>query len=168
MHFDAVQAHSGQMLMPATHFSLGAASAGLLPEEGLLTYPKDSGYTRIVLQQLRPAGLAVRLATLDDLPNLVALEYHWKSDALAASEHTLRRRLTAHPSGQYVAVSPDGTLLAAMYTQRVASYALLRTAVRETELELHVADGPVLQLLGVLQRPSARVGDLLRKCACTP
>ena len=32
MHFDCVQAHSGQMLMPATHFSLGAATAGLLPE----------------------------------------------------------------------------------------------------------------------------------------
>ena len=43
MHFDCVQAHSGQMLMPATHFSLGAASAGLLPEDGVLTYPKDSG-----------------------------------------------------------------------------------------------------------------------------
>ena len=33
MHFDCVQAHSGQMLMPATHFSLGAATCGLLPEE---------------------------------------------------------------------------------------------------------------------------------------
>ena len=28
MHFDCVQSHSGQMLMPATHFSLGAATAG--------------------------------------------------------------------------------------------------------------------------------------------
>ena len=43
LHFDSVQAHSGQMLMPAVHFSLGAATAGLLPDEGLLTYPKDSG-----------------------------------------------------------------------------------------------------------------------------
>jgi polyketide synthase PksN len=34
MHFDSVQAHSVQMLMPATHFSLGAAAAGLLPAEG--------------------------------------------------------------------------------------------------------------------------------------
>jgi hypothetical protein len=34
MHFDSVQAHSGQMLMPAAHFSLGAAYAGLLPAAG--------------------------------------------------------------------------------------------------------------------------------------
>ena len=44
MHFDCVQAHSGQMLMPAVHFSLGAAAAGLLPAEDMLTYPKDSAY----------------------------------------------------------------------------------------------------------------------------
>ena len=91
MHFDSVQAHSGQMLMPATHFSLGAATAGLLPEEGLLTYPKDSAYTRIVLQQLRPAGLSIRLATLGDLPGLLELEAFWKTDVLSASEATLRR-----------------------------------------------------------------------------
>ena len=59
LHFDSVQAHSGQMLMPATHFSLGAASAGLLPSPGTLTYPKDSAYTCIVLQHLLPAGVKV-------------------------------------------------------------------------------------------------------------
>ena len=60
LHFDCVQAHSGQLLMPASLFSLGAATAGLMPSAGTLTYPKDSGYTRIVLQQLRPAGYKVR------------------------------------------------------------------------------------------------------------
>jgi hypothetical protein len=65
LHFDCVQAHSGQMLMPATHFSLGAATAGLLPSAGTLTYPKDSAYTRIVLQQLLPAPVRLRLPTLD-------------------------------------------------------------------------------------------------------
>ncbi len=39
-HLYCVQAHSAQMLMPAAHFSLGAATAGLLPDERLLTYPK--------------------------------------------------------------------------------------------------------------------------------
>jgi hypothetical protein len=31
-------------------------------------------YTRIVLQQLRPAGLSIRLATLEDMPALLELE----------------------------------------------------------------------------------------------
>ncbi len=41
MHFDCVQAHSGQMLMPATHFSLGAATAGLLPTAHTLRFVKQ-------------------------------------------------------------------------------------------------------------------------------
>ena len=45
------------------------------------------------------------------------------------------------------------------------STALLETlldAQRESELELHTPTGPVLQLLGVIQRPGANVGHLLR------
>lgn len=156
MHFDCVQAHSGQMLMPATHFSLGAATAGLLPATGrTLTYPKDSPYTRIVLQQLRPAGVSIRIATLADMPALIALEAHWKSDVLSSDEATLAKRLAAHPTGQLVVAASDGTLLAAMYTQRVASYQTLLTAKRGTELSLHVDDGPVIQLLGVVQSPQS-------------
>ena len=81
---------------------------------------------------------------------------------LAASEDTLRRRLTAHANGQFVAVATNGSLLGAIYTQRVASYATLLTAQRETELELHVPAGSVIQLLGIVQRADARVGDQLR------
>ena len=155
MHFDCVQMHSGQILMPPTHFSLGAATAGLLPSSRTLTYPKDSPYTRIVLQQLKPAGIKVRTATLDDMPSLLALEAHWRSDDLSADEPTLRRRLTAFPTGQYVVESPTGQVLAAMYTQRVASYGSLLTCTRENELELHTPSGPVIQLLGVVQAPDS-------------
>ena len=163
MHFDSVQAHSGQLLMPATHFSLGAATAGLLSEEGLLTYPKDSGYTRIVLQQLRPAGLSVRLATLDDLAELAELEGGGSGTACSASEQTLRCRLSAHPTGQLVALSPDGKVLGACYSQRVVSTEELIGARYETELRAHSPAGPLVQLLDVVQRPRANVGNLLRK-----
>ena len=142
MHLDAVQAHSGQMVMPAAHFSLAAASVGLMPTAELLAYPKDAPFTRIVLQQLLPASFAIRLAALDDLPQLVELETFWKdSHLLAATESTLRRRITAHPAGQYVAVSTGGELLAAMYTQRVASDEVLTTAMRASELDLHSPTG---------------------------
>ena len=155
MHFDCVQAHSGQMLMPATHFSLGAATAGLLPSAGTLTYPKDSAYTRIVLQQLLPAPVRLRLPTLDELTKLSALEVFWRSDVLIADEPTLRARLTSHPTGQFVAEAADGTLVAAMYTQRIRSYEALLGTTRATELKLHESNGTVVQLLGVVQAPSA-------------
>ena len=158
MHFDCVQAHSGQMLMPATHFSLGAATAGLLPSaKQTLTYPKSSPYTRIVLQQLKPAGVSIRIATLADMPQLLELEAYWRSEVLSADEATLTQRLKQHPTGQLVVSTLDGQLLAAMYTQRVASYECLLTASRASELSLHVPNGPVVQLLGVVMRPQARL-----------
>jgi hypothetical protein len=111
-----------------------------------------------------PSG--VRLATLGDLPALLELEAFWRSDALAASEAALRRRIEAHPAGQFVATAPDGRLLGAIYTQRVASYDCLLTTTRKSEHELHTPSGPVVQLLGVIQRPeSSGIGDLLRRHA---
>jgi hypothetical protein len=216
MHFDCVQAHSGQMLMPATHFSLGAATAGLLPDRHTLTYPKEAAYTRIVLQRLTPGGVKIRLPTLDELPQLLELETFWRSEVrhccrrpnctrrrptlhslplppssplrrrflwfrlgpvsavpaavytgspchppqvLASDESVLRKRLAAHPTGQFVVVAPDGMLLAAMYTQRVPSSKALLTTTRVTELDLHTPHGPVIQLLGVVQRTGALAGS---------
>ena len=79
-------------------------------------------YTRITLQRLVPAPCAgFRLATLSDLPQLLELEAQWDSEFLRSSEATLRQRVELEPSGQFVAFGGDGTLLAAMYTQRVAS-----------------------------------------------
>ena len=122
LHFDALQSWSGQMLVPAPHWQLALAHAGLLPDANLLCYPKDSLYTRITLQRLVPAPCAgFRLATLSDLPQLLELEAQWGSEFLRSSEATLRQRLELEPSGQFVAFGGDGTLLAAMYTQRVAS-----------------------------------------------
>ena len=122
LHFDALQSWSGQMLVPAPHWQLALGHAGLLPDENWLCYPKGSPYTRITLQRLVPAPCAgFRLATLSDLPQLLELEAQWDSEFLRSSEATLRQRLELHPGGQFVAFGGDGTLLAAMYTQRVAS-----------------------------------------------
>ena len=67
-----------------------------------------------------------RLATLSDLPQLLELEEQWDAPFLRSSEATLRQRLELHPSGQFVAFDGDGTLLAAMYTQRVASLEVMK------------------------------------------
>ena len=74
LHFDALQSWSGQMLVPAPHWQLALAHAGLLPDANLLCYPKDSPYTRITLQRLVPAPCAgIRLATRAELPQLLQL-----------------------------------------------------------------------------------------------
>ena len=75
--------------------------------------------------------------SLADVSELVALESFWRSDVLASSEAVVRRRLSAHATGQPVveasSSAADG-LLAAMYTQRVPSYeCLLSTTRREAE-----------------------------------
>ena len=127
LHFDALQSWSGQMLLRVQHWQLALAHAGLLPDANLLCYPKGSPYTRITLQRLVPAPCAgFRLATLSDLPQLLELEAQWDSEFLRSSEATLRQRLELHPDGQFVAFGGDGTLLAAMYTQRVASLEVLQ------------------------------------------
>jgi len=164
LHFDSCQSHSGQMLMPAVHYTLGASSAGLLPTPGILLYPKEAPFTRIVLQNLRPDDLVIRLALPEDLPTLTALEKNWGTDCLIASKETLATRLQQHPMGQFVALK-DGKIVGAMYTQRVASAEVLHTAKRETELSLHTPTGPVVQLLGVVVvdgPEGANVGDKLR------
>ena len=74
----------------------------------------------------RGGSAEVRLATLSDLPQLLELEAQWDSEFLRSSEATLRQRLELHPGGQFVAFGGDGTLLAAMYTQRVASMEVLQ------------------------------------------
>ena len=191
LHFDCLQSHSGQLLVPAAHFALATAAAGLLPAllrpadsragqgsragAGVLTYPKDSPYTRIVLQRLRPANVRVRLATTADLDELLELEGCWGSDGLAASEATLRERLALDPYGRasYVAESISGRLLGALYTQRIGTYESLLTTTREAELALHEPHGCVLHLLGVVQRPEVAVledgrsiGKALRDFVC--
>lgn len=108
-----------------------------------------------------------RAATLDDLPELLALE-EFQPIVHRSSETTLRHRLRTYPIGQLVAVAPDrSTINAALYAQRVESRRSLLTARRSTESALHKPAGPVLQLLAIVQRPSAAKGegDRLRRYA---
>ena len=97
-----------------------------------------------------PIGFTIRIATFDDLPFLVELETFWEHESLACNG-TIRQRLEAHPLGQIVAVSADGKLLGALYSQRVPSYESLTNTTQDHELELHTSHGPVMHLLGVVR-----------------
>ena len=64
---------------------------------------------------------------------------------------------------QLVIVASNSTLLGVAYTRRIASsQAPLDLAAKEL---LVPPSGPILQLLGIVQRPGARVGALLRTSA---
>ena len=178
MHFDSLQAHAGQIRISARHFALATAACGLLPPEDdgrSHGPPTESNYIQVVAQWLQrqhiadssadafPIGFTIRIATFDDLPFLVELETFWEHESLACNG-TIRQRLEAHPLGQIVAVSADGKLLGALYSQRVPSYESLTNTTQDHELELHTSHGPVMHLLGVVTRPEAKaVGEHLHR-----
>ena len=168
LHFDALQAWSGQMLLPAAHWAAAAAMAGLASRRSeRLCYPKDGNFTRIVLQRLLPSAFSIRLACVDDLDALERLEA-FQPVGLRADAPTLLRRITQHPAGQFVAVDiASACPLGAMYTQRLSGEASLMGQTLEHELDLHVATGPVVQLLGLVVDPQVdpslgSIGDAMR------
>lgn len=162
VHFDCVQAHSGQIRLPATQVLLGAATNGLLLEEEVQTFPKSSPYTQVVLKHVSPAWMSIRLVTLDDLPVLLQLEECKEDTAARSSESVLRQRIEAHPMGQFGAVASNGQLLGVAYSQRVATLQSLASTTREAELELHNPSGPVIQLLDLVST-SVGVDSRLRR-----
>jgi len=119
LHFDALQAWSSQMLLPAVHWAAAAAAAGLFSTGAdRLCYPKGESYTRIVLQRLVPRPHCIRLASAEgDMRALLALEASKPMDE-RVGEATLRRRLEQDAARQYVAANADdGAVVGALYTR---------------------------------------------------
>ncbi|WP_158929663.1 type I polyketide synthase [Acidisphaera sp. S103] len=163
-HFDAYHAFSGQQLVQSDSFVLAAAEAGLFGSSAAFRkYPRVHPFARIQLQHLRPRPWRVRPGRLADLPALLALEEAcWPVEALRHDAATLRIRL-GRPRGILVA-EQAGAVVGALHVQRVASLDVLRGARWESLHDLHRADGPVLQLLGLMVRPEAQdrgLGDAL-------
>ena len=161
-HFDAYHAFSGQQLVGADSFALAAAEAGLFGDAAAFrAYPRVHPFARIQLQRLRPRAWKLRPARDEDRAALLALEaLCWPAPALRAPPGAIEARL-ARPHGILVA-EQDGVVLGALHTQRIGSMDALRTARADTLETLHVPDGPVLQLLGLMVRPDApelAVGD---------
>ena len=149
--------------------SAAAAAAATVAAAAAAAVAADRGARKALpIRWLRgggtPGSLAIRRATARDIAGLVKLEASRQHPALlAASEGTIRQRIEAHPMGQFVAVSPDGQVVGAAYTQRVALQDSLLATTRERELSLHTPHGRVVQLLGVVQMPAANVSDQLRR-----
>lgn len=164
LHFDAYHGFSSQYLVEADIFLLSAASAGLFPKTSFShRYPKSFAFSRITLNWFERRPYQLRQATMVDLPALVNLDHRCWEPHLRQGQKVLADRLEMFPQGQFVLES-DGNIIAALYSQRIASIDCLNDQVLETVLSLHQSEGPVVQLLGLNVDPTWQeqgIGDQL-------
>ena len=173
LHFDAYHALSRQYLVDGNVFLLALAEAGLFPRRGqFMRYPRSLPFTRITAGWYEHRPYRVRHPRRADLPDLLALEAACWSAPLRLPAAALEARIADHPE-QHLVLELDGHIVGAVYTQRIASIDALR-AVRFADLApLAVADGPVVQLLGMSVLPQLQdrgLGDelldfVLRYCS---
>ena len=120
---------------------------------------KGSGST-----PLETHSLSVRQFTLHDLPELTKL-FVGGTSVLGTPKAELRHCMGGNMEGVHLAVGPDGRLLGAAYTQRIASYEALLTRP-ESVLPLQTPSAPILHLIGIVQQREARVRLSLRLFPC--
>jgi ribosomal protein S18 acetylase RimI-like enzyme len=113
----------------------------------------------------------VRPASTTDLPRLCELEQLcWQHTR--TPEARIRRRVEAYPHGQFV-LEKNGRVLAAIYSQRIASAESLEGRTAGNVHELHDPSGSIIQLLAINVDPEAqnlRLGDqflelVLHRCS---
>jgi acyl transferase domain-containing protein/SAM-dependent methyltransferase/nucleoside-diphosphate-sugar epimerase/acyl carrier protein len=164
LHFDALQGFSRQHLVEAQDFLLAAAEAGLFARAGFpQRYPRTLPFCRITLNAFECRPYTLRLATQEDLPQLLALEEACWTQALRAPADTLLARIERFPRGQF-ALELDGRVVGALYTQRIASVEALAACTFAQAQDLHEDHGEVLQLLAVSVLPQVQhlaLGDQL-------
>ena len=109
-----------------------------------------------------PTGIRIRLTTLRDVPGLLELDRLYGSSVLANQEALLRRLVATYPAGQHVAIATaSGDVLGAICTQRIASSEAQQACAHDAKLGQHTACGPILQLIGIVQRQGVNVAGVL-------
>jgi polyketide synthase PksN len=158
LHFDAYHAISGQHLVEASTFLLAAAEAGFLPHApAALRFPRFAGHTRITMNLFVAKPYRVRNATHADLEGLLSLEVAAVPANLRSSRDQVIRRITAFPEGQLL-VEKDGSVIGAVYAQRITETGDLDRVTFATVESLHRDDGAIVQLLFLLVHPDQRAG----------
>ncbi|WDD90194.1 class I SAM-dependent methyltransferase (plasmid) [Burkholderia sp. FERM BP-3421] len=101
LHFDPLQALTGQLLVSAKAFVYATAAAGLHTAE-LVRFPKHDGMTRITFQHLLPVDYQIRFATHEDVPLLAQLGAAQLNLPPAEAALLVQQRLQRFPEGQFV------------------------------------------------------------------
>ncbi|NEO04111.1 MULTISPECIES: type I polyketide synthase [unclassified Moorena] len=166
LHFDACQAFSKQHLVEADVFLMAAAEVGLFPKAKYLRrYPKILPFTRISLNCFEKRAYKIRHPYAEDIAALVNIEKKCWPEHLQLSVGEIQQRLEEGYSNHLV-LEIDREVVGVIYTQRIKSVESLKSANFKTLPELHVKDGPVLQLLSLNVNPERQglgLGDMLRQ-----
>ncbi|NET57684.1 MAG: aminotransferase class III-fold pyridoxal phosphate-dependent enzyme [Symploca sp. SIO2E6] len=105
----------------------------------------------------------LRHPTIEDLPDLVALETLCWSENLRVDNEEIQRRILQYPQGQFV-LELEGKMLGAIYSQRIDNAQLLENKTYTEVPLLHNESGVVVQLLAVNILPELQnqgLGDQL-------
>ena len=123
--------------------------------------------------QVQGKGFFIRRAHIEDAPALAALDAStWPPPLRGLSVADICARIQHFQAGQLVLCSPSGDIVGSLYTQRIASAAVIveGEATFRDALTLHEDHGPVWQLLSVQVSPdlmSRGLGDVLINYALT-
>ncbi|KVD87326.1 hypothetical protein WS62_18075 [Burkholderia sp. ABCPW 14] len=120
LHFDPLQALTGQLLVSAKAFFYATAAAGLRTSE-LNRFPEREALTRISFQRMQPVAYRIRFATADDGPALADLAAVQLKLSLVNATMLVERRLHEFPEGQFVVETDDhsATICAVAYVNRI-------------------------------------------------
>ncbi|MDP3561563.1 MAG: beta-ketoacyl synthase N-terminal-like domain-containing protein, partial [Legionellaceae bacterium] len=162
LHFDALQAFSGQNLLAADEFLAITAQAGLFAEKNhFKRFPNTLPFTRITLNWFKKQDYYIRSATINDLPQLMVLEQACWQPELQVKQSLIVQRIERFSC--YVIVY-SGRIVGAAYSQRIAERDVLWTARHKDIDLLHHPHHPILQLIGINVFPNEQhlaLGDVL-------
>lgn len=162
IHFDALQAFSGQNLLTADQFLSAAAQAGLFVDKDYFKrFPHTFPFTRITLNWFHHRDYYIRPARIDDLPELLELESVCWSTELRVDAELLRTRVQQQGS---VVIIYQNKVAGVVYTQRIADAEVLMSTNYSALAALHHPEHPLLQLITLNVLPSMQhlaLGDAL-------
>ncbi|MGN4115608.1 GNAT family N-acetyltransferase, partial [Burkholderia gladioli] len=139
---------------------MAAAGAGLIAERpAAICYPAGTAAPRLTRNRFVARDFLIRHPVEGDLPRLRELDLASWADKLAASEDELRRRVREFTPGQLV-MEREGRVIAALYSQRIASLDDARRTPVERFGELLDPRGPVAHLLGIVVAPECQGQEL--------
>eukprot|EP00747_Dinoflagellata_sp_TGD_P195042 gnl/TRDRNA2_/TRDRNA2_63153_c1_seq1.p1 gnl/TRDRNA2_/TRDRNA2_63153_c1~~gnl/TRDRNA2_/TRDRNA2_63153_c1_seq1.p1 ORF type:complete len:951 (-),score=212.71 gnl/TRDRNA2_/TRDRNA2_63153_c1_seq1:56-2569(-) len=149
-YFDIVQCLSRQYMISPLAFTMGAALAGLLPQEfkKVKSYPEQASYCRMLSQHMVRRDYQFRFAEPNDLPQLVKLEEMAWQQEMRASPEVLERRLRISPTTNFVCVL-NGKVVAVLYMQRILQVSEVHNQKFMQISDSHDPNGRILQLIAL-------------------
>ncbi len=153
---------TGHERVEASHYLMALAGAGLFADPGLLHQPRSEA----TIGCYRAREYRVRLATMADLPALLALEEACWPEGSRVSEAVLRHRVSQWPAGQLVLElsGEGGEVAGVVYSQRLTAIDRLFGVDFSIVDQLHHPDGRIVQIQSLNILPahqSSGYGDQL-------